>query len=132
MFGAVDVYWVSPEQVSKSPPSGQRLKKGAFMIHGSKNYVRNVPLRVAVGVEVKEDQPMIIGGPVKAVSKQTSIYVEIIPGKQSSGELAKEIRRLLAKKAPKALKKRVLEIPLEEIQKFIPSGRGTVSPAVVR
>lgn len=132
MFGAVDVYWVSPEQVSKSPPSGQRLKKGAFMIRGSKNYVRNVPLRVAVGVEMKEEQPMIIGGPVKAVSKQTSTYVEIIPGKQSSGELAKEIRRLLAKKTPKALEKKVLKIPLEEIQKFVPSGRGTVSPAVLR
>ena len=132
MFGAVDVYWFSPEQVSKSPPSGQRLKKGAFMIRGSKNYVRSVPLRVAVGVKMKEEQPTIIGGPVKAISKKTSTYVEIIPGKQSSGELAKEIRRLLAKKAPKALEKKVLKIPLEEIQKFIPSGRGTVSPTVFR
>ncbi|MDH5437446.1 MAG: ribosome rescue protein RqcH [Candidatus Bathyarchaeota archaeon] len=131
MLGAVDVYWFSPEQVSKSPPSGQHLKKGAFMIRGSKNYVRNVPLRVAVGVEIKEEQPMIIGGPVDAVSKQTSTYVEIIPGKQSSGGLAKQIRKLLAKKAPKALEKRVQEIPLEEIQKFIPSGRGTVSPGVL-
>jgi len=130
MLGAVDVYWFSPEQISKTPPSGQHLKKGAFMIHGSKNYVRNVPLRVAVGVEIKEEQPTIIGGPVKAVSKQTGTYVEIIPGKQSSGELAKQIRRLLAKKAPKALEKGVLEIPLEKIQKFIPSGRGTVSPIV--
>jgi len=132
MLGAADVYWFSPEQVSKRPPSGQYLKKGAFMIHGSKNYIRNVPLRVAVGVEMKEEQPMIIGGPVEAISKQTSTYVEIIPGKQSSGELAKEIQKLLAKKAPKALEKRVLEIPLEEIQKFIPSGRGTVGPTVLR
>ncbi len=128
MFGAVDVYWVSPEQVSKSPPSGQHLKKGAFMIRGSKNYVRNVPLRVAIGVKMREEQPMIIGGPVEAISKQTSTYVEIIPGKQSSGKLAKRMRRLLSKKAPKALEKRLLKIPLDEIQKFIPSGRGKVSP----
>jgi len=132
MLGAVDVYWFSPEQVSKSPPSGQYLKKGAFMIRGSKNYVRNVPLRVAIGVEMKEEHPMIIGGPVEAISKQTSVYVEIIPGKQSSSELAKEIRRLLTKKVPKALEKGVLEIPLEDIQKFIPSGRGTVSHTVLR
>jgi len=132
MLGAIDVYWFAPEQVSKSPPSGQHLKKGAFMIRGSKNYVRNVPLKVAVGVEMKEEQPMIIGGPVEAVSKQTSTYVEIVPGKQSSGKLAKKIQRLLAKKAPKALEKKLLEIPLEEIQKFIPSGRGTVSSAVLR
>jgi len=132
MLGAVDVYWFSPEQVSKTPPSGQYLKKGAFMIHGSKNYVRNVPLRVAIGVEMKEEHPTIIGGPVEAISKQTSTYVEIMPGNQSSSELAKMIRRLLAKKVSKASEKEVLEVPLEEIQKFIPSGRGTVSSAVPR
>ena len=49
-----------------------------------------------------------------------------------SSELAKQIRRLLAKKTPKTLEKLVLEIPLEEIQKFIPSGRGAVNSAVRR
>jgi predicted ribosome quality control (RQC) complex YloA/Tae2 family protein len=126
MFGAIDVYWVSPRQVSKSPPSGQYLKKGAFMIHGSKNYVRSVPLGVAVGVKMEENQLRVIGGPVEAISKQTNNFVEIVPGKRSSSELAKQIRRLLAEKAPKTLEKRVLEIPLEEIQRFIPSGRGAV------
>jgi len=130
MLSAVDVYWFYPEQVSKSPPSGQYLKKGAFIIRGSKNFVRNVPLRVTVGVEIKEEAPMIIGGPVEAVSKQTSTYVEIVPGKQSSGKLAKEIRRRLAEKAPKASEKTILKIPLEEIQKFIPSGRGAISPTM--
>jgi predicted ribosome quality control (RQC) complex YloA/Tae2 family protein len=132
MLSAVDVYWFYPEQVSKSPPSGQYVKKGAFIIRGSKNYVRNVPLRVTVGVEIKEEVPMIIGGPGEAVSKQTSTYIEIIPGKQSSGKLAKEIRRRLAEKAPKAAEKTILKIPLEEIQKFIPSGRGAISPTMSR
>lgn len=132
MFGAIDVYWFSPQQVNKSPPSGQYLKKGAFMIHGSKNYVRSVPLRVAIGVNIKEEQPTVIGGPVEAISTQTNNFVEIVTGKHSSSELAKQIRRLLAKKAPKTLEKLVLEIPLEEIQKFIPSGRGAVNFAVRR
>ncbi|HDQ07137.1 MAG TPA: fibronectin-binding domain-containing protein, partial [Candidatus Bathyarchaeota archaeon] len=43
MLSAVNVYWVNPEQVSKTPPSGQFLKKGSFMISGSKNFVRGVP-----------------------------------------------------------------------------------------
>ncbi len=133
MFGALDVYWFAPQQVNKSPPSGQYLKKGAFMIHGSKNYVRRVPLRVAIGVDIKkEEQPIVIGGPVEAISKQTNNFVEIVPGKHSSSELAKHIRRLLAKKTPKTLEKQVLDIPLEEIQKFIPSGRGAVNLAVRR
>ncbi|MFB0514320.1 MAG: ribosome rescue protein RqcH, partial [Candidatus Bathyarchaeia archaeon] len=53
-FGAVDVYWMHPKQVSKSPPSGQYLKKGSFMIRGAKNYIRNVPLAVAIGVQIKD------------------------------------------------------------------------------
>ncbi|MCW4021371.1 MAG: ribosome rescue protein RqcH, partial [Candidatus Bathyarchaeota archaeon] len=48
-LGAIDVYWVSPKQVSKTPPSGEYLPKGSFMIYGTKNYVRGAPLEVAVG-----------------------------------------------------------------------------------
>lgn len=126
MLGAVDVYWVSPEQVSKSPPSGQYLRKGAFMIHGSKNFVRGVPLRVAIGVKMKEEEMVIVGGPVEAIANQTNVYVEIILGEQKSGGLAKQIRQLLAKKASKDLKKRILEISIEEIQSFIPLGLGKI------
>jgi predicted ribosome quality control (RQC) complex YloA/Tae2 family protein len=125
MFGIVDVYWVHPRQVSKSPPSGQYLKKGSFMIRGTKNHIRNVPLAVAIGVQIK-DHARIIGGPPEAISKHTKVYVEIVPGEQKSSQLAKQIRRLLADKVPKDRQKRILEIPLEEIQGFIPAGKGDI------
>jgi predicted ribosome quality control (RQC) complex YloA/Tae2 family protein len=125
MLDTVNVYWVSPKQVSKA---ALPLKRGAFIIRGSKNYVRNVPLQIAIGVQMKEERPIVVGCPVEAISKQTSIYIEIIPGNQKSGELAKRVRRLLAKKFPEALQKRILEIPLEEIQGFIPSGSGAMKP----
>ncbi|MDH5782685.1 MAG: NFACT RNA binding domain-containing protein, partial [Candidatus Bathyarchaeota archaeon] len=125
MFGVVDVYWFHPKQISRSPPSGQYLKKGSFMIRGAKNYIRNVPLAVAIGVQTN-DQARIIGGPREAVSKHTSDYVEIIPGGHKSGELAKQIRRVLAQKTPRDWRKQILEIPLEEIQVFIPSGKGNI------
>ena len=124
MLSAVDVYWVTPEQVNKSPPSGQYLKKGAFVIHGSKNFVRGVPLRVAIGIKIKEEEMVIVGGPVEAIANQTNVYVELVPGEQKSSGLAKQIRKVLAERASKDLKKRILEIPLEEIQSFIPLGRG--------
>lgn len=123
MLDTVNVYWVSPKQVSKGPLP---LKRGAFIIRGSKNFVRNVPLRIAIGVQMKEERPIVVGCPIEAISKQTNIYVEIIPGNQKSGELAKRVRRLLAKKNREVLQKRILEIPLEEIQRFIPSGRGAI------
>jgi predicted ribosome quality control (RQC) complex YloA/Tae2 family protein len=128
-LSAVDVYWVTPEQVNKSPPSGQYLKKGAFMIHGSKNYVRGVPLRVAIGIKPEEGRMMVVGGPVEAIINQTNLYVEIVPGEQKSSELARQVRRLLAEKASTALKKEILEVPIEEIQTFIPLGKGMVKAA---
>jgi len=127
IIGTVNVYWVYPQQVSKSAPPGQSLKKGSFMIHGRKNYVRNVPLRVAIGVRMEEERPFIIGGPIDAIAKQTNIYVLMIPGKQKSGELAKQIRQLLVKKAPKGIEKQILEISLDEVQQFIPLGKGQIT-----
>jgi predicted ribosome quality control (RQC) complex YloA/Tae2 family protein len=124
MLSAVNVYWVNPDQVSKTPPSGQFLKKGSFMIGGSKNFVRGVPLRVAVGVKVDDDEMVVVGGPVDAVANQTEAYVEIVPGDQKSSQLAKQIRHQLSTKVSEDLKRRVTQIPIEEFQRFIPLGRG--------
>lgn len=126
-FGAADVYWVSPQQISKTPPPGQFLKKGSFMVSGPKNYVRNVQLRVAIGIKREGKHVMAVGGPKEAVASQTKIYVEITPGKKTSGELTKQIRRLLAERAQGALQRQILDIPLEEIQRSMPSGRGDIS-----
>ena len=124
--GAVDVYWVKPEQVSKSPPSGQYIPKGAFVIKGTKNYIRNIPLQIALGIKTEEEHLRVIGGPVEAITKQTDAYVKIVPGKLTSSKLAKQIRFLLAKKASESLQKEILKIPLEEIQRFIPLGEGEI------
>jgi hypothetical protein len=43
-----------------------------------------------------------------------------------SGKLAKELRRILANKAPITFRKTLLKLPLEEIQRFIPAGGGEI------
>jgi predicted ribosome quality control (RQC) complex YloA/Tae2 family protein len=126
MYAAVDVYWVRPEQVSKTPPSGEFLQKGSFMIYGKKNYLRKVQLKTSMGIAMKEDEIRIIGGPKNAISSQTNYYIEIAPGEQPSGTLAKQIQQLLSQKVPKELREKVLSITLDEFQKFIPSGKGTI------
>ncbi|MEM1556217.1 MAG: ribosome rescue protein RqcH [Candidatus Bathyarchaeia archaeon] len=123
---AVDVYWVKPEQVSKAPPSGQYLSKGSFMIYGDRNYIRNVPLEVAIGIKRNNGEAKVIGGPVSAISKQTNIYVRIGPGNVQSGRLAKEIRERLASMVSEKERKIILKIPLEDIQVFIPLGGGSI------
>jgi len=126
-LGAINVYWVRPDQLSKSPPSGEYLPKGAFMIYGPRNYVRNVPLEIAIGLIKNDDQIRIIGGPPQAIAKQTRVFVKIIPGNESSGRLAKQIRDAITRMLPTDEREGVQRIPLEEIQRFIPSGRGAIS-----
>jgi len=120
---STDVYWVRPEQVSKEAPSGEYLTRGAFMVRGQKNYVRNVLLRVSIAVVEGEEGLQVIGGPPEVVKAQTELAVDIIPGRLSSGALAKEIRRRLASKRSE-LRRLILRIPLDEIQRFIPPGGG--------
>jgi hypothetical protein len=125
-LGSLDVYWVKLEQVSKSAPPGQFLKKGAFVIRGKKNYVRHAPLKMAVGIVFTNNELAIIGGPVEAIAKQTNADVEIVPGEVPSGRLAKEVLKILAKKFPEEKREKVLRLPLEEVQQFIPSGKGRI------
>jgi predicted ribosome quality control (RQC) complex YloA/Tae2 family protein len=127
MFDTLDVYWVLPNQVSKTPPSGQYLEKGSFIISGTKNYVRGVQLRTAIGLKKSDSQFSATGGPLATVAKLTNLYVEIRPGKQESRSLVKQIRRLLAEKAPKDRRQEILNLPDAELQPFIPFGRGEVT-----
>lgn len=124
---SIDVYWVLPEQVSKTPPTGEYLPKGSFMIRGSRNYVKNVPLRLAIGIKNTLDQLTVIGGPPSAIATQTDIYVNIIPGRIKTGKLVKEILSQLLRKTSNNLQEEVKRIPFEEFQAFIPGGRGEIS-----
>lgn len=125
-FSAIDVYWVHPHQLSKTPPSGEYLKRGAFIIRGKKNYIRKTPLQLAIGIDHKTTPISVIGGPVEAVESKTDIRVEIIPGDSSSSELARKVLQTLRRKAPKELRERVSKISLEEVQVFIPYGKGNL------
>jgi predicted ribosome quality control (RQC) complex YloA/Tae2 family protein len=126
-FGTVDVYWVGPEQISKKSPSGEYIPRGAFMITGKRNWIRNVPLRIAIGVVVKENGEIsFIGGPVEAVKAKTNTYVTVMPGNQSGKELFKRILAILAEKAPKENREKILKASVEEIRDFVPYAMGRV------
>ena len=89
-FGSQDVYWVHPDQVSKTPQSGEFVAKGAFIIRGARNYVRGVPLLIAVGL-VDYEGERIMAGPTKALEKYTNNYVIIKPGYTKKEEISREI-----------------------------------------
>ncbi|MBD3388638.1 MAG: DUF814 domain-containing protein [Candidatus Altiarchaeales archaeon] len=109
-MGSCDVYQVNPDQVSKTPPSGEYLPKGAFMIYGEKTWHKNTPLEVAVGL--LDDN--VIGGPAEAVKSRTDNYVTVGVGDVKQGALAKQVRSRLGGG------------DLEEIQRHLPGGSGKI------
>ncbi|MFB6292022.1 MAG: ribosome rescue protein RqcH [Candidatus Nanohaloarchaea archaeon] len=93
-IGADDVYYVTPEQVTKNPESGEYLEKGAFVIRGDREYMRNVSVEAAIGpYEIEGDVFVPMCGPSAAVDENCMGSVELKPGRTKKSELAKEIRK---------------------------------------
>ncbi|AEH60292.1 Fibronectin-binding A domain protein [Methanosalsum zhilinae DSM 4017] len=116
---AGDCYMVKPEQVSKTPESGEYLKKGSFVIRGERNYFKNVPMRVAVGIE--KDTPRVIGGPVSAITKWGEHIIELIPGKFNQNDIAKKIYRILVDSVEDVSLVRQIASP-DKIARMLPPG----------
>ncbi|MFX0145982.1 MAG: ribosome rescue protein RqcH, partial [Candidatus Hodarchaeota archaeon] len=105
-WGVVDIFYVEPTQITKTPPSGEYLQKGSFIISGKKNFIKNIKTELTIGLVFIESNegpnagkqiliPKIIGGPELAIKKQTRYTISIIPSKSSNltaGKAAKEIK----------------------------------------
>lgn len=107
-FGEVMVYWVYPDQVSKTPESGEFLPKGAFVIRGKRNYVR-CRMEMAIGEISIEGIKKVMGGPVDSVKARSDRFVVIQPGYIKKEKFAK----LLAEK---------LEVTPDKVSKVLPPG----------
>jgi predicted ribosome quality control (RQC) complex YloA/Tae2 family protein len=103
-------YWVLPEQVSKQAESGEFLPRGAFVIRGKRNYVHDLPVRLAIGEVEIEGHRKIMGGPVSAVAVRSKRYIVLAPGKGDREDVAK---RLAAS----------FTVPIEEIVRTMPPGK---------
>lgn len=119
IFG-LDVYWVNPEQVSKTAEHGEYVAKGAFVIRGRKNFGKG-KIDVAVGVKL-ENGIKVIGGPTSAVEKQAKYSVRIVPGRAKSREVTEKIKSKLLEKAGEEDREKIRGIALEEMQEFLPGG----------
>ncbi|MEM0239842.1 MAG: ribosome rescue protein RqcH [Candidatus Nezhaarchaeales archaeon] len=123
-FGSIDVYWVYGRQVSKTPPSGEYLPKGSFMVRGPKNFLRGVELKVAIGLTLLDGEVMVISGPPSAITRQSIAYVVLIPGDEERGRLASRIAKIFNEE----LKSMGLEegIEVEDVLKVLPPGSAKI------
>ena len=125
-FGSADVYWVKPNQLSKTGPSGEYVPHGAFAVIGKRNWMRGVPLRVAVGVTEDGDELRFIGGPVESVKAKAKAYVTLAPGDAAGKDLLKQVLRALGFKLPKEKREKVVQASIELIREFVPYTVGSL------
>ncbi|VVB85378.1 Uncharacterised protein [uncultured archaeon] len=119
-----DAYWVLPEQVSKTPESGEYVAKGAFVIRGQRNYFKDVLLGAALGL-ILDEEKRLVGGPMSAVKKIAQFVLELEPGEFEQNDLSKKIYRMLTDKFED--KKLIKEIASpDKIAMFMPPGRSKV------
>ncbi len=112
-FAQAQAYWVTPEQVSKTPQSGDYLPRGAFIIRGKRNY-HQCTLELAVGLVTIEGETYLMGGPQDAVKAHTTRYIVITPGTIKKPQMAKKLASLF-------------HVSTEEADRVLPPGNAQIT-----
>ena len=118
--GAGDAYMVEPDQVSKTPESGEYIEKGSFVIRGERTYFEDVPCRVAVGIQC-EPVTRAIGGPPSAITDRAETTVTLEPGMYAQNDAAMMVYRELKERfADQSFVRKVASA--DQLQEFLPPG----------
>jgi predicted ribosome quality control (RQC) complex YloA/Tae2 family protein len=121
---AGDAYMVTPDQVSKTPESGEYLEKGGFAVRGDRTYFEDVPARVAVGIQV-EPESRVVGGPPDPIEERAVTSVRLEPGRYAQNDIAKMVYRAFRERfADQSFVRKVASADL--VQEFCPPGGSTM------
>jgi predicted ribosome quality control (RQC) complex YloA/Tae2 family protein len=115
-----DVYEVAPDQVSKTPETGEYIEKGSFVVRGDRTYYTDTPVGVAVGIQIKP-YSRVIGGPPAAITDQAEAILQLEPGQYAQNDIAKLCYRRFRKRfSDETFVRKVASADL--IQEFCPAG----------
>ena len=112
-FTTQDVFWVHPDQVSKTPEAGEFLAKGSFVIRGHRNYIRSARVKIAIGI-VDYEGKRIMAGPIEALEAHCENFVVLKPGFTKKEAIAKKILHKINEDDL---------IDLDDIIRVLPSGK---------
>ncbi len=79
-LGSVPAYWVTPDQVSRTPESGEYLPRGAFIVRGKRNHYHHLPMELCIGNVEVEGKVKLMGGPRECVEAMTKTFIVLAPG----------------------------------------------------
>ncbi|AMD17890.1 fibronectin-binding protein [Methanobrevibacter sp. YE315] len=112
-FTSQDVFWVHPDQVSKTPEAGEYLAKGSFVIRGHRNFIRGARVKLAIGIVDYEGKRVMVG-PIDAVDAHCENYVVLKPGFTKKEAIAKKILNKINENDL---------LTLDDIIRVLPSGK---------
>jgi hypothetical protein len=112
--------------VSFTAPTGEYLAKGSVMVRGERHYLRGAPVRLALGLLEENGTPFLVAGPEAAISRQTGLYVRLVPGDTKVSDVAKFLRSHFVSTAPPELKQKIEAISIDEIVAVLPPGSAKV------
>jgi predicted ribosome quality control (RQC) complex YloA/Tae2 family protein len=132
-LSSADAYWVYPSQVKKGAPTGQYLPKGAFIIEGKKNFVKNLEIKLAIGLSFIEDRPLFIVGPFSAILKRSIFLRNMIPSGFDVVKASKKIKSdfvdySIKNEFPERLIHHLKNLSIDEIVRILPVGQFKLLP----
>jgi len=114
-----DAFVVESDQVSLSPPSGEYLPKGSFMIYGEKEFLNGVPLEMCIGVVIERHWARIIAGPESCMN-EADFYAKVVPGPEQRGKVAKQIQSKFRHMGDEISSQKIEALDMGEIAWYLP------------
>ncbi len=100
-----EVFFVMPEQVSKTTETGEYISKGSFVIRGRKEHRLITEFTIALG----KKEGCVVGGPVPSIAVATKEFITVRQGKEKQSDIAKKIAKRL-------------DVDSNEVVPFLPAG----------
>jgi predicted ribosome quality control (RQC) complex YloA/Tae2 family protein len=91
-----DAFWVEAEQVSKAGASGEFVPRGAWVIHGTKHLLHDLPVELGIGTAHYESEELWCAAPPEALRARGTLRAIVGPGEEreraaAETELAREL-----------------------------------------
>jgi len=113
-LASASAFWVTHEQVSKAAASGEFVARGAWVIHGTKNILKDLPTELGLGTIDYEGEALWCAAPPEAIRARGTVRVLLTPGpEREREEREKELVRELG-------------LPRPRLQSLLPAGGLTI------